>query len=84
MIMPIMQMLRRYVQVCGPMEVSGVLAVQELAQDLVVKWGEANVHRQKLCICDDYCNVVMRLLVIMTVMENLSYYVYDGSDEKTC
>ena len=36
------------VQVCGPMEVSGVLAVQELAQDLVVKWGEANVHRQIL------------------------------------
>jgi len=32
-------------QVCGPMEVSGVLAIQELAQDLVSKWGEANVHR---------------------------------------
>ena len=35
------------VQVCGPMEVSGVLALQELAQDLVTKWGEANIHRQK-------------------------------------
>ena len=35
------------VQVCGPMDVSGVLALQELAQDLVTKWGEANIHRQK-------------------------------------
>ena len=31
------------------MEVSGVLAIQELAQDLVSKWGEANVHRQTWC-----------------------------------
>ena len=35
------------VQVCGPMDVSGVLALQELTQDLVIKWGEANIHRQK-------------------------------------
>ena len=35
------------VQVCGPMQVSGVLALQEIAQDLVTKWGEANIHRQK-------------------------------------
>ena len=34
------------VQVCGPMDVSGVLALQELTQDLVIKWGEANIHRQ--------------------------------------
>ena len=35
------------VQVCGPMDVSGVLELQELTQDLVIKWGEANIHRQK-------------------------------------
>ena len=33
----IMLVIMWMVQVCGPMEVSGVLAVQELAQDLVVK-----------------------------------------------
>ena len=40
------------------MEVSGVLALQELAQDLVSKWGEANVHRQ----------TIMLAFVMITVM----------------
>ena len=47
MMVPIVMMtITPMLKVCGPMEVSGVLAIQELAQDLVSKWGEANVHRQ--------------------------------------